>query len=293
MKTRKYNLNAIAMGVALAMGSVAAAQATPEGAPVGHPSRALENVARQERLSSVPSFDLVEQTGLAGVESALSIIAGKVHIDHDFCLGGTVTKPFSYTLAVTASGGEGTATIDGGAGKGGVDLDITSIPSAVDLSNPKLTLGTRVDVLVAPLSEIKGVTGFSSITNYVGLHHWSVSSYIFNDQADWIFTDAQSKKLIPYGERSIKDYYKRVIDEESWEFDWGLEKVLKHGYPVAKWTELSWYKRPDGADGYLKVKKDLLKPGGAVCRIVYEAASIVDDGPFGYAGKVKVFRVAP
>jgi len=290
MKTRKYNLNAIAMGVALAMGSVAAAQAA---APVDHPSVALGVVAAQERISSLPTFDISEQTGLAGVESALSIIAAKAHIDHTFCQGATVANPFKYTLAVSAFAGEGTATIDGGAGNGGVTLYINSTSSNEDLQNNDLTLGTRVEVYAKDGSVIKGVTGFSAITDYYGDHHWSVSSYIFNDQADWTFTDAQSGKPIPYGERSIKDYYKRVIDQESWEFDWGLEKVLKYGYPVTKWTELSWYKRPDGGDGYLKVRKDLLKPGGAVCRIAYEASSIVDDGAFSYVGKVRVFRVAP
>jgi len=302
MKTRKYNVNAIAMGVALVLGSSAAA-AQPD-----HPSAALGAVAAAERSSSLPTFDNSELAGLAGVESALSIIAAKTHIDHTFCLGGTPTKPFTYRLAVSAFDTDGRAMIDAGAGNGGADLFVRLTPSNAEVP---VTLGTRVDVTADPLSKIKGATGFSNIINYRGLHHWSLGNYIFNDSANWTFTDGQNGRLIPYGEVSIKDYYKRIVngtpsaatcnvdasvgaqcirDPESWEFDWGLEKVLKYGYPVTKWTELSWYKRPDGGDGFLKVKKEVVKPGGAVCRIVYTAHSFVDDGAFSYTGTVRVFR---
>jgi hypothetical protein len=285
MKTRKYNLNAIAMGVALVLGSSAVA------AQPAHPSAALGAVANAERSSSLPTFDNSELAGLAGVESALSIIAAKTHIDHTFCLGGTPTKPFTYRLAVSAFDVDGRATIDAGAGNGGTDLFVRLTPSNAEVP---VTLGTRVDVVADPDSRIAGPTGFSNIARYRGLHHWSLGNYIFNDSADWIFTDGQNGRAIPYGEVSIKDYYKRIVSTdagpESWEFDWGLEKVLKYGYPVTKWVELSWYKRPDGGDGWLKVKKEVVKPGGAVCRIVYTANSFVDDGAFSYAGTVRVFR---
>jgi hypothetical protein len=299
MKTRKYNLNAIAMGVALALGSSAVAAQEP-----GHPAAALDRVANAERHSLLPTFDNSELTGLAGVESALSIIAAKVHIDHTFCLGGTPTKPFTYRLGVSAFDTEGTAVLDYGAGNGGFGLNVRLTPSN-DLVG--ITLGSQVDVTADSGSRIRGATGFSDIIGYAGLHHWSTGSYIFNDSANWTFTDGQNGRRIPYGEVSIKDYFKQIVngdsapalcdtgaqciyDPQSWEFDWGLEKVLKHGYPVTKWIELSWYKRPDGGDGFLKVKKEVVKPGGAVCRIVYTAHSFVDDGAFSYGGTVAVFR---
>ena len=292
MKTRKYNLNAIAMGIALGLGSMSALAQPVHPAP---PAAGLYDVANAERSSSMPTFDNSEMAGLAGVESALSIIAAKAHIDHTFCQGGTPTKPFVYRLSVFAFDTDGMATIDAGAGNGGTDLYVRLTPSN-DLVG--ITLGTQVDVTADFGSRINGVTGFSDITNYSGLHHWSTGSYIFNDSADWTFTDAQSKRPIPYGERSIKDYFNKVLNVEgsgyeSWEFDWGLEKVLKFGFPVTKWVELSWYKRPDGSDGFLKVKKEVVKPGGAVCRIVYQATSFVDDGAFSYAGTVRVFRPTP
>jgi hypothetical protein len=127
----------------------------------------------------------------------------------------------------------------------------------------------------------------------VGDHQWSNGNYIFNDSAEWFMTDPQNGTPIPYGEHSIKDYFKKLVSVdsffESWEFDWGLEKITKYGYPVAKWTELSWYHRPDGADGFLRVRKDLVKPGNGVCRIVYDASSFVD-GSFEFAGTVRVFK---
>lgn len=286
MKTRKYNLNAIAMGVALALGSSAVAAAEPP-----HPAGGLGGVAAAERSSGMPTFDNSELAGLAGVESALSIIAAKVHIDHTFCLGGTVAKPFTYQLGVSAFDTEGVVTLDNGAGNGGFGLNV-HLTSSNDLVG--LTLGTQVDVDADAGSKIRGITGFSDIIDYSGLHHWSNGNYIFNDSAKWTFTDAQNGRKIPYGEVSIKDYFKRVVETdggpESWEFDWGLEKVLKHNFPVTKWLELSWYKRPDGGDGFLKVKKEVVKPGGAVCRIVYTAANVVDDGPFSAKGTVRVFR---
>jgi len=287
MKTRKYNLSAIAMGVALAIGSVTAAQA---GQVPGHPiADHILGALQQENLrTDLPTFNNSERAGLAGVESALSIIAAKAHIDHTFCQGGTRNKPFTYRLSSDAFDTDGVVTLDNGAGFGGFSLNVHLTPSAVDLGIPKLTLGTRVDVTADDGSAIRGSTGFSFIKDYEGLHHWSNKDNIFNDSADWVFTDAQSKKPIPYGERSIKDYFKQVVDQESWEFDWGLEKVLKHGYPVTKWAELSWYKRPDGGDGRLKVIKQVVRPRGGLCQIVYQASS-TDEDRFSYSGKVKVF----
>jgi hypothetical protein len=279
------------MGVALAIGSVTAAQAQ-RGAPVpGHPigEHILGALALENTKTKLPTFDNSERAGLAGVESALSIIAAKAHIDHTFCQGGTQRKPFTYTLSSNAFDTDGVVKLDNGAGFGGFSLNVRLTPSSVDLGIPNLTLGTRVDVTADPGSAIRGSTGFSSITDYVGLHHWSNGDYIFNDSADWVFTDAQSGKRIPYGERSIKDYFKLVVNQESWEFDWGLEKVLKYGYPVTKWAELSWYKRPDGGDGRLKVIKQVVKPGGGLCQIVFQGESVVDDGAFSYSGRVKVF----
>ncbi len=295
MKTKKYNLKAIAMGVALAIGSVSAAQAQ-RGEPVpGHPigELILGALSLENTKTDLPTFNNSERAGLAGVESALSIIAAKVHIDHTFCQGGTRHHPFTYRLASTAFGREGSVTVDNGAGLGGFGLNVHLKPSAEDLGDPTLNLGTRVDVDADAGSAIRGLTGFSSITDYVGLHHWSNKDFIFNDSADWVFTDPQSSKPIPYGERSIKDYFKKVVKEESWEFDWGLEKVLKHGYPVNKWAELSWYKRPDGGDGRIKVIKQVVKPGGRLCQIVFQGESFVDNGAFSYAGRVKVFEPAP
>ena len=280
MKTKKYKLNAIAIGVALATGSMAALAQPP------NPAGGLHNAILAERASSLPTFEDSEQAGLAGVESALSLIAGRVHIDHTFCSAKT------YTLDVSAFGRDGIATIDSGAGNGGTDLFVTLTPSSELLSN-RQTLGTQVDVEAASGSQLKG----SAITRYLGDHQCSNNNYIFNDSAEWFMADPQNGTPIPYGEHSIKDYFKRLVSvgengdsfTESWEFDWGLEKITKHGYPVAKWSELSWYHRPDGTDGYLRVRKDLVKPGNGVCRILYEASSFVD-GEFSFNGTVTVFK---
>ena len=92
MKTTKHNLNAIAMGVALAMGSFTA-QAVPE-----HPSLpGLHAISGAERISDYPTFEAAERTGLALVESALSLIAARTHIDPEFCSAKT------YNVSVDTS----------------------------------------------------------------------------------------------------------------------------------------------------------------------------------------------
>jgi hypothetical protein len=110
MNTRKHKLNAIALGVALATGSMSVLAQPVHPSGVG-----VNSIIAAERTSILPSFEDSEQAGLAGVESALSLIAGRVHINHTFCSAAT------YSLSVSAFGRDGIATIDSGAGNGGTD----------------------------------------------------------------------------------------------------------------------------------------------------------------------------
>ncbi len=81
MKTTNHNLSAIAMGVALAIGSVSALAANPDNpAAFG-----LNKASKAERESINPTFEASERTGLALVESSLSLIAARTHIDPVHC----------------------------------------------------------------------------------------------------------------------------------------------------------------------------------------------------------------
>jgi hypothetical protein len=270
MKTTKHNLNAIAMGIALAMGSVSALAANP----VNPSKEGFDSAANAERASEYATFESAERTGLALVESALSLIAARTHIDPVFCDAKT------YELAVDANdGSSGTATITGGGQ--------TAVLSALlDESDSK---GAFVEVSADPLSTLYG----SLIVEYTGDHQWSRLNNIFLDSAIWTFVHPQSGRLIPYDEHSIKDYYKRVEDgltgPESWEYDYGFEVITKERLPVAKWTEVSWYRQQDGEDGIVKVRKELLSPktNQALCKIVYKASGF---SPFEYNGTVTVSR---
>jgi hypothetical protein len=269
MKKTKHNLNAIAMGVALAMGSVSALAANP----VNPSKEGFDAAADAERASEYATFESAERTGLALVESALSLIAGRTHIDPVFCDAKT------YDLAVDASDGtDGTATITGG-GQTAVLRASLRVESK----------GAFVDVSADPLSTLYD----SLIVRYVGDHQWSRLNNIFLDSAIWTFVHPQSHRLIPYDEHSIKDYYKRIEDgltgPEAWEYDYGFEVITKERLPVAKWTEVSWYRQQDGDDGIVKVRKELLSPKtrNALCRIVYQATGF---SPFEYSGTVKVYR---
>jgi len=290
MKTRKYNLNAIAMGVALALGSISAAQAYPT-----NPSSAGINslIAAEKGTTAdpvyLPSFEDSELTGIAGVESALSLIAGAVHVDNTLCQGGTNALPKVHTLNVSAFGNIGSVVIDGGLNSGGTTLDVELTPAAWP------STAAQVDVFAdATGNKLRGSRNDVNVFDYSGLHHWSNGNAIFNDSASFKLA-YQNSTRVPYKEVSIKDYYKKLVPDEtgateSWEFDWGLEKIIKGNYPVSKWTELSWFKRYDGGDGVIKVRKDLVRVGvNGACRIVFEGADSVHDG-FNVQGTVRVYK---
>jgi len=275
MKTTKHNLNAIALGVAMAMGSFTA-QAVPENPSLP----GLHAIAGAERISDYPTFEAAERTGLALVESGLSLIAARTHIDPEFC------SPKTYHLSVDTSVeetyGQAKITADGFGG----DLTLSAqLGEVFNIGGD--TTGAHVVVYA------DGSLAGANITEYTGTHEWSRLNNIFLDSAVWVFEHPQSHRLIPYDEHSIKDYYKRVEDladgPESWEYDWGTEVITKEYLPVAKWTELSWYRQQDGEDGVIKVRKDLLAPKSRapLCRIVYKADGFA---PFEYSGTVKVFR---
>jgi hypothetical protein len=278
MKKTKHNLNAIAMGVALAMGSISAASAAPFG-PAPHPSGPAAVLALQAELgpfSLDPTLDDSERTGIALVESALSLIAARTHIDPAFC-----TEKW-YKLKVDALESDGTAKI--------TDFDGGKVILTGFLT--EASLGAQVDVSADPNASLGG----AAIQDYVGDHQWSRKNNIFLDSAHWTFKHPQSGRLIPYDEHSVKDYYKRVtLDStpipaplptpinESWEFDSGIEVITKKNFPVAKWGELSWYRQQDGGDGIIAVQKILVAKNS--CRIRFEATGF---SPFEYSGKVHV-----
>ncbi|MDD5410233.1 MAG: hypothetical protein PHF31_02285 [Methylobacter sp.] len=280
MKTTKHNLNAIALGVALAMGSVSAlATPAPLPLPVNPSGEGLNSAAKAERASEFATFESAERTGLALVESSLSLIAGRTHVDPIFCSAKT------YTLSVNANDGNvGTATINDTAG------GTVVLAGALDESNP---LGAFFKAKTTnPLPTLFG----AGIVGYAADHEWSRLNNIFLDHAIWTFIHPVSGRPIPYDEHSIKDYYKRVEDgplqvdgPESWEYDFGFEVITKEFLPVAKWTELSWYRQQDGNDGIVKVKKDLLSPktNKALCRIVFRGTGF---SPFEYSGTVQVYQ---
>ncbi|MFI3155201.1 MAG: hypothetical protein QX199_03505 [Methylococcaceae bacterium] len=274
-QTKKNNLTAIKLGIVLALGSMSALAAP---APTPHPAAtALDSVATAERLSRYPTFEDSERAGLALVESSLSLIAARTQINSIFC------GPATYSLNVSAFRTEGTAAIDHGVGNGGADLHAVLIEDKLS--------GAQVNVDALPGSLLKS----SALSEYVGDHQWSNLNNIFVDRASFTILHPQNGAPIHYDEHSIKDYFKRVVTvsgvPQSWEFDWGLEVISKLGFPVAKWTELSWYRQWDGNDGYLRVTKQLLTPGstGAQCAITYNATG-TNNGEFDYTGTVTVYK---
>jgi len=188
MKTTKHNLNAIAMGVALAMGSFSA-HAVPENPSLP----GVHAISAAERISDYPTFEAAERTGLALVESALSLIAARTHIDPEFCSAKT------YQLSVDSSLqeviGQAQITADGFGGS----ATLTAVTGEyVDLLGR--SSGAQVIVLADPAASLAG----AAIKGYKGTHQWSRLNNIFLDSAVWTFVHPQSGRLIPYDEHSIK-----------------------------------------------------------------------------------------
>jgi len=301
MKTRKHNLNAIALGVTLAMGSMSALAAWDNPPPVAHPAApyARGGVAAELGLpipaipaaaayrTTKPTFNQNEQLGLCLIESTVSLLAARTN---DFqCNNAT------YDLVVaTTSPTEATAVLGEGVNSGGATL--------VGRLGPKRDLGTRCQVATAPGTNLLKGSPFL----YFGDHGWSATNEIFNSNALIQILDPQTGNINQiYREVDIKDFFKRVINGRSWEFDVGLEDIKKARagepdlipslgsflYPVQKWGELSWYKHENGGEGGLWVKKTQVIPRGVGCKITVEAYDLANQsGEFEVGATVKVGR---
>ncbi len=271
-KYTQFRLHLIGLAVS-AFTTVSYAQVVPPA----HPSQSgLDAAVAAEYVPGTtdPSFDDAERISLCLAESVVGLVAA--HTDHHGC----ADRTFSVGIETFDVEGPGTAVIDGGVNAGG-----TTLSGSLSAKNIK---GVRCDVdLAAGLNQLRGTT----VSAYAGRHAWGRKDAVFNSRADIRIVDPQNGSTLNYGEENILDYYKRVINNQSWEFDWGLEKILKNNYPRTKWTQLSWYRRENGDPGYLKLAKYQVAPRSARgCRIEYEAEGFNGSGEFQYSGTLRVFR---
>jgi hypothetical protein len=285
MKTRKHNLNAIALGIALAMGSASALASVIGQPPVANPAESgALGIVRAELANDKPTFNSNELVGLCLIESTVSMLAARTN---DF---GCDNAYYDLQVATT-SPTEATAELDGGVGLGGTTLEGRVFPTR--------DIGTKCLV-----NDARGLNliGKLELVNYNGAHGWSKTNEIFNSDALIKIRDRQTGSINKYREVDIKDFFKDVIDGRSWEFDWGLEDIKKFRaattngpefyYPVQKWHELSWYRHENGGEGGLWVKKFQVIPRSAAgCTIRVEAYDVNNGtGEFYIGAKVKVGR---
>ncbi|MFA5924327.1 MAG: hypothetical protein WC856_24055 [Methylococcaceae bacterium] len=256
-------------------------------AEYGLPSPAIAATAAVK--TTAPTFNRNEQIGLCLIESTVSLLAARTN---DF-----QCNKASYDLQVfTTDPNNGVAEIDYGVGVGGTTLNARL--------GPNNGIGTRCKV-----DEASGVNLLKTlqVADYNGDHGWSRTNEIFNSDAYISIVDRQTSSTNLYREVDIKDFFKRVINGRSWEFDVGLEDIKKFRdsavipgdsvspnfyYPVQKWGELSWYRHENGGEGGLWVKKLLVIPRSAVgCKIEVEAYDLTNQsGEFEMAATVKVGR---
>ncbi|MFA5924326.1 MAG: hypothetical protein WC856_24050 [Methylococcaceae bacterium] len=275
MKTRKHNLNAIALGVALAMGSMSALAEPP---PVTNPAAAgAAAIVRAELASDKPTFNSNEQVGLCLIESVVSMLAARTN---DF---GCDTARYDLQVATT-SPTAAVAELDGGVDVGGTTLEGRLFPTR--------DIGTKCKV-----DDARGLNLLKrlELVNYNGAHGWSKTNEIFNSDALIKIRDRQTGSINKYREVDIKDFFKQVISGRSWEFDWGLEDIKKFRaatttgpeffYPVQKWGELSWYRHENGGEGGLWVTKYQVIPRSAVgCTIRVESYDVNNGSGEFYVG---------
>ncbi len=279
MKTSNLYVSLLALGLTAGAAPSYAAPANPAAAGL----HAIED-AEFDKGTSDPTFNSAEQVGLCVLESTVSLLASRTN---DFGC-----DPADYSLAVftTDNAGVGEAKIDGGVNAGGTTLEGY--------------LGTQIAIgRACYVSEASGYNFLKGVPvyDYEGTHGWSRRNAIFNSDAYVTLIDTQNGSYIDYREVDIKDFFKRVINGQSWEFDWGLEDIKKkhsvkdskHNwfyYPVQKWHELSWYRPQNGVDGYLKITKRQIKPRSARgCTIQYKAADQFNgSGEFESMGTVTV-----
>lgn len=279
MKTRKLYVSLLALGLTA---GAAPSYATP---PVVNPAASGVNaIAAAEFANGTtdPSFNSAEQVGLCMLESVVSLLASRTN---EF---GCAAANYDLAVFTTSNTGVGQAEINGGVNLGGTTLNGSL--------GPQISIGRGCFVSEAPgLNLLNGVR----VVDYDGTHGWSRRNAIFNSDAKVTLRDPQNGSDIYYREVDIKDFFKQVINAQSWAFDWGLEDIKKRHttsgignfyYPVQKWHELSWYRDQNGVDGYLQITKRQIKPRSARgCTITYVAADQFNgSGEFESLGTVTV-----
>jgi hypothetical protein len=95
----------------------------------------------------------------------------------------------------------------------------------------------------------------------------------------------------------IKDFYRgELLDMENPEFyiiyDWGLQALLKEGYPVNKYWQRSKTRRSDGVNGRTVFVKDRLV-GNNSCRLTIDTKGVNAEDLFSQTGTLKIETVAP
>jgi len=299
MKTRKHNLSALAVGVALATASLSAQAVNPTvGNPAAQGGRSI--IFNELFRATPPTFNRGEQVGLCLLESVVGLLATRTN---DFGCSGT----YDLSIDTFDSDGGGIAEIDLGVGNGGTTL--------IGELDPTRDIGTRCNVKTADGRNLLQRVG----VEYDGDHGWSKTNEIFNSDAYIKLIDPQTGGYNKYREVNIKDYFKQVIRGRSWEFDWGLEDVKKFRsnvrdfpselrladdnnversrrtwrgfyYPVQKWQEASWYQHENGQEGGLWLRKYQVIPRSAAgCAIHVEADDLFNgSGEFQMHANIRV-----
>lgn len=238
-----------------------------------------------KNLSVVRSVPYVLALGLFGVAAPSHAMFSDAETKA-FCLAETIVSLFA--VLVDHSGrcsASGDVSIDGVAGT----ASVTTAGGAPLMLQSVLTVhpvrGAFCDV------NATGTLAGASVGNYNGYlprtpgapvtHAWNRGRTIMKSGAT-----VQFGGINFYDEHNIKNFWRTPNNPNIFKDD-GLEVITKFGHPRAKWRQYSSYKRPDGLDGRLAIRKEQVTPA-LPCKINLTLDADNPGGTFDAWGGVQV-----
>jgi hypothetical protein len=142
---------------------------------------------------------------------------------------------------------------------------------------------------------VKAASGKLAKTNFTGL----LGTYTFNRSGSIMTGDALVSVPNPqasgvadlFTARVIKDFYiyKAPYQDVVRDFtlDWGLQVILKKGYPASKYWQRSWSLKDDGIEGKTVFQKIRIA-GGSTCKITIHTSGFNNPEEFNEQGSFSI-----
>ena len=269
MKTYKYKLSALAMGVAMALGSLSAGATAVPAAPG----------AGLAAIGAAPFLFPSEQGAFKALEVTTQII------ESDIVQNGCTSASYPFTVT-TGSNGSGVAVL-GDLNSGRVNLRVAFVSS---------------DPVEGRLYRVTGNGALNglAVANIVGNGSFNIGSTIQELSTTWSLTSPVTGTPDFFKGTIIKDYWRlnarqpipggfnRAGTLVSTTIDYGYQQVTKNNYVQAKYWQQSRTWRVNGVNAGTYWKKTLVTPIGEDCAIEVRIAGTDRTTGFSERGTVAV-----